>query len=154
MTEVFIREMRPSDLPQVLEIERISFSTPWDINSFRYELNHKDTILKVAIFDNKIIGYVCIRTILDVTHILNIAVLPEFRHRGIASMLLRAALDELSLVRQDINMVTLEVRESNTAAIKLYEKFGFKIIGRRVGYYTKPCEDAIIMEGSCKNRSS
>lgn len=134
-----------SDLPQVLEIERISFTTPWDINSFRYELGHKDTILKVAVFDTKAIGYVCIRTILEMTHILNIAVLPEFRRRGIGSMLLRDALLELKCLSPDITIITLEVRESNTAAIKLYEKFGFKITGRRGGYYTKPREDAIIM---------
>jgi len=142
---IVIREMAYDDLSQVYAIEKLCFTTPWSINSFKYELNHKDTILKVAIFDNKIIGYICIRTILDVTHILNIAVLPEFRRRGIGSMLLRVALDELSLVRQDINMVTLEVRESNTAAIKLYEKFGFKVIGKRAGYYIKPCENAVIM---------
>jgi len=145
MIGVVIRKMLMSDLPQVLEIERISFTTPWDINSFRYELQHDDTILKVATFDNKIIGYVCVRTILDVTHILNIAVLPEFRRRGIGSMLLEDALQELKRLRADINIITLEVRESNTAAIKLYEKFGFKIMGRRHGYYTKPSEDAIIM---------
>ena len=145
MTEVFIRDMQLSDISDVLAIERISFTTPWDIRSFEYELGYKDTILKVAVLNNQIIGYVCVRTILDVTHILNLAVLPEFRRRGIGSMLLRDALNELKQLKPDINLITLEVRESNTAAIELYEKFGFKVMGKRISYYDKPHENAIIM---------
>ncbi len=145
MTEVFIRDMQLSDISDVLAIERISFTTPWDIRSFEYELGYKDTILKVAVLNNQIIGYVCVRTILDVTHILNLAVLPEFRRRGIGSMLLRDALNELKRLKPDINLITLEVRESNTAAIELYEKFGFKVMGKRISYYDKPHENAIIM---------
>ena len=145
MTKVSIREMHTSDLPDVLAIERISFTTPWDIRSFEYELGYKDTILKVAVLNNQIIGYVCVRTILDVTHILNLAVLPEFRRRGIGGMLLRDALNELKRLKPDINLITLEVRESNTAAIELYEKFGFKVMGKRISYYDKPHENAIIM---------
>ena len=145
MTEIFIREMYAADLSKVLEIEHMCFTTPWDIRSFEYELDYKDTILKVAVLNNQIIGYVCVRTILDVTHILNLAVLPEFRRRGIGSMLLRDALNELKRLKPDINLITLEVRESNTAAIKLYEKFGFKVMGKRISYYDKPHENAIIM---------
>jgi len=133
------------DLPEVDRIEHMCFTTPWDIRSFEYELEHKDTILKVAVLNNQIIGYVCVRTILDITHMLNLAVLPEFRRRGIGSMLLRDALNELKQSKPDINLITLEVRESNTAAIKLYEKFGFKVMGKRIGYYEKPYENAIIM---------
>ena len=145
MTEVSIREMHTSDLPEVLEIECICFTTPWDIRSFEYELGYKDTILKVAVLNNQIIGYVCVRTILDITHILNLVVLPDFRRKGIGSMLLRDALNELKRLKPDINLITLEVRESNTAAIKLYEKFGFKVMGKRISYYDKPHENAIIM---------
>ena len=145
MTKVSIREMHTADLPEVLEIECICFTTPWDIRSFEYELGYKDTILKVAVLNNQIIGYVCVRTILDVTHILNLAVLPEFRRRGIGSMLLRDALNELKRLKPDINLITLEVRESNAAAIELYEKFGFKVMGKRISYYDKPHENAIIM---------
>jgi len=148
-----------SDLTQVLEIERMLFTTPWDISSFKYELEHKNTILKVAVFNeqnlpdgrrldslsSQVIGYVCIRTILDVTHILNLAVPPKFRRLGIGSMLLRDALEELRRSKPEARLITLEVRESNTAAIKLYEKFGFKVMGRRIGYYQKPHEDAVIM---------
>ena len=146
MTEVFIRDMQLSDISDVLAIERISFTTPWDIRSFEYELGYKDTILKVAVLNNQIIGYVCVRTILDITHILNLVVLPDFRRKGIGSMLLRDALNELKRLKPDINLITLEVRESNAAAIKLYEKFGFKVMGKRISYYDKPRENAVIME--------
>ncbi len=138
--------MSHDDLPQVHAIENQCFTTPWAITFFKYELKHRQTILKVAVFNNQIVGYVCLRTILDVTYVLNLAVLPEFRRRGIGSMLLQDALQELISLKPDTNLITLEVRESNTAAIKLYEKFGFKVIGKRIGYYQKPHEDAVIME--------
>ncbi|NIM81976.1 MAG: GNAT family N-acetyltransferase, partial [Candidatus Aminicenantes bacterium] len=79
-------------------------------------------------------------------HILNLAVSPRFRRTGIGSMLLRDALDELKRSKPDTKLITLEVRESNAAAINIYEKFGFKITGKRIGYYQKPHEDAVIME--------
>jgi ribosomal-protein-alanine N-acetyltransferase len=145
MAEIFIRKMFVSDLPQVLEIECMSFTTPWAISSFKYELGSKDAILKVAVFNDQIVGYVCVRTILDVTHVLNLAVIHKFRRMGIGSMLLHNALEELKQSKPEVSLITLEVRESNTAAIKLYEKFGFKVMGRRIGYYQKPSEDAVIM---------
>jgi len=140
-----IRKMSHADLLQVHAIEKQCFTTPWGISSFEYELEHKLTILKVAVLNNRIIGYVCIRTILDMTHALNLAVLPEFRRQGIGSMLFRDALQELKHSGAGANVVTLEVRESNIAAIKLYEKFGFNIIGKRINYYQMPDEDAVIM---------
>jgi ribosomal-protein-alanine N-acetyltransferase len=73
-------------------------------------------------------------------------VLPEFRRRGIGSMLLQDAMQELISLQPVTDIIILEVRESNTAAIKLYEKFSFNIIGKRIGYYQKPSEDAVIME--------
>ncbi len=145
MEGINIRKMSHADLLQVHAIEKQCFTTPWAISSFKYELEHKDTILKVAVLNNRIIGYVCIRNILDMTHALNLAVLPEFRHQGIGSMLFRDALQELKHSGVRSNVVTLEVRESNIAAIKLYEKFGFNIIGRRINYYQRPDEDAVIM---------
>jgi len=145
LEEVIIREMSYDDLPEVHAIERRCFTTPWSMDAFRYEIAQKETILKVAVLKDKIIGYVCLRTIFDVTHVLNLAVLPEFRRQGIGGMLLQDALQELKRSDVKTSLVTLEVRESNIAAIRLYEKFGFKIIGKRAGYYQKPYEDAIIM---------
>ncbi len=137
--------MSLKDLREVNEIEIQCFSTPWPISSFKYELKHKHSILKVGVLSGKIIGYICVRTILDETQILNLAVLPLFRRRGIGTMLLRDVLKELSMSQLDKKHLTLEVRESNRAAIELYEKFNFKLKGKRIGYYSKPPENAVIM---------
>ncbi|HDK17343.1 MAG TPA: ribosomal-protein-alanine N-acetyltransferase [Nitrospirae bacterium] len=145
MEVITFRRASPDDLREIYSIEKLCFTTPWSINSFSYELVNKDSILKVAVFKNNIIGYVCIRIILDVTHVLNLAVSHEFRRMGIGSELLRYALHELEVLRPDIDVITLEVRTSNKEAVKLYEKFGFKHRGRRTDYYLKPPEDAVIM---------
>ncbi|MBI5097621.1 MAG: ribosomal protein S18-alanine N-acetyltransferase [Nitrospirae bacterium] len=145
MEGITIRKMSPADLSEVSNIENLCYSTPWSPNSFKYELANKEAILKVAVFNSEIIGYVCIRTILDMTHLLNVAVLPEFRLRGIGSMLLKNAVGELKRLQPNTKL-TLEVRQSNIAAIRLYEKFGFKVTGKRTKYYQKPEDDAILME--------
>lgn len=138
--------MSYEDLPDVHVMEKNCFTTPWDMSSFKYELMHKSSILKVAVFGSRIISYVCIRTILDITYVLNLVVIPEFRRMGIGTRLLRDGLKELTALRPDTVLILLEVRESNTPAIKLYENFGFKTIGKRTEYYHKPNEDAVIME--------
>ena len=138
--------MLPGDILQVHEIGKQCFTTPWELRSFEYEIENRDAILKVAVFNLEIVGYICIRSIMDVTHIMDLAVTPKYKRMGIGRLLLRDALQELRRVRPDISLITLEVRESNIAAVKLYEKFGFREIGRRRGYYKKPVEDALIME--------
>lgn len=137
--------MLPADLRQVCDIENLCYTTPWSFNSFKYEIFNSDAILKVAVFNSQIIGYVCIRTILDMTHLMNIAVLPEFRRRGIGKMLLGNAIGELKRLRSAAKL-TLEVRQSNLAAVRFYEKSGFSITGMRKKYYKEPEDDAIIME--------
>ncbi len=144
MEGITIREMSLNDIPEVIAIENRCYTTPWNVNSFRYELGNKRAILKVAVLDGRIIGYVCIRSILDETHLLNISVVPELRRTGIAGMLIFNVLQALRQLNPGTKL-TLEVRESNSAAARLYEKFGFKVTGRRRGYYKKPYEDAIIM---------
>ncbi len=138
--------MTHEDLAEVLSVEDACSPAPWNANSFKYELDNRETILKVAVVNNKIAGYVCLRTILDITHVLNLAVLPEFRRISIGTMLLEHALKELKRLKPDVESVTLEARESNTAAIRLYEKIGFKASGKRIGYYKNPPENAVIME--------
>lgn len=138
--------MVPGDISQVHDIGRQCFTTPWQLSSFEYELVNRDAILKVAVLDVEIVGYICVRSMLDVTHVMDLAVMPRLKRMGIGSLLLRNALQELRRVRPDVNLITLEVRESNIAAVKLYEKYGFREIGRRRGYYRKPLEDALIME--------
>jgi len=142
---ITIRVMEPADLAEVRALETLCYTTPWSLNSFRYELDNSDAILRVAVLNDRIIGYICVRTILDVTHLLNITVMPECRRQGIGGMLLENAFDELRH-RKPGTLLTLEVRESNIAAVRLYEKFGFKVTGRRKKYYQMPDDDALLME--------
>ena len=146
MEGIKIRRMTHDDLREVLNIENTCSPAPWSENSFKYEIDNRETILKVAVLHGKIAGYVCLRTILDITHVLNIKVLPEFRRRSIGTLLLGNALKELKILKPDFESVTLEVRESNSSAIELYKKFGFKVTGKRIGYYKQPPENAVIME--------
>ena len=146
MEGIVIRNMSFADIQDVQAIEKQCFTTPWNIDSFRYELGNKDAILKTAVFNERVVGYICLRTTLDVTYLLNLTVLPEFRRIGVGSILFSEALRELRRLRPDTKGITLEVRESNSAAIQLYGKLGFKVTGRRNGYYQKPQENAVIME--------
>ncbi len=144
MEGLTVRDMTYADLLEVQGIEKESFSTPWSITSFEYELRERYSILKVAAIHNHVVGYICIRTMLDITHVLNLAVTPDFRRKGIGSFLLEAALDELEHSQKEVDFITLEVRASSSA-LKLYEKLGFSVIGKRKDYYHNPHEDAILM---------
>ncbi len=145
MEGIKIRKMSRDDISRVWTIGKLCFTTPWQIRSFEYELGNKDAILMVAAADNKITGYICLRTILDITHVMDLAVESGSRRMGIGNMLLGSALQELKRSAPQTHFITLEVRKSNIAAIRLYERSGFKETGRRRGYYQKPLEDAIIM---------
>lgn len=151
MEGLTVRKMLPADLQQVYAIENLCYTTPWSFNSFKYELENREAILKVAVLGSKIIGYTCIRTILDMTHLMNIAVLEEYRRKGVAHMLLADAILELKSLRPSAKL-TLEVRESNLAAVRFYEKFGFNTTGKRKKYYQKPEDDAVIMELDISSR--
>ena len=145
MEGVKVRDMSPDDIPQVKALADLSFTTPWSISSFEYEIGSKDAVLKAAEKDSLIIGYICIRSFLDATHIMDLAVIDEHRQQGIGAMLLNDALLEIRKAKPETEHITLEVRESNIPAIKLYEKFGFMETGRRTNYYSTPDEDGIIM---------
>jgi ribosomal-protein-alanine N-acetyltransferase len=142
---VIIRDMSHEDLPQVHALDELFYGTPWSITSFSYELGNQEAILKVATYREQVVGYICIRTLLDVTHVLKITVMTKFRRRGIGGRLLHEAIQKLRHFKPDTGELTLEVRESNRAAIDLYEKSGFTKTGIRRGYYKRPDEDALIM---------
>lgn len=143
MTEILIQEMQPSDITEILEIERISFTTPWSELAFLNEMYDPHSIAKVAVLKNNITGYICVKQISDEGHILNLAVHPDFRRHGIATVLVGEVLDELR--EKGCKYLYLEVRVSNLAARKFYERFGFKVVGVRRKYYTSPEEDAVVM---------
>ena len=138
-----IRLARPEDLPQILFIERLSFPTPWSPLLFWAEFKKKGAYFWVLEDEGQILGYLCFWFWAKEAHLVNIAVRPERRREGWASLMMRWFLRFVK--RKGAQKVYLEVRESNLAAQKLYRKFGFRIDGRRKAYYSDTKEDALLM---------
>jgi ribosomal-protein-alanine N-acetyltransferase len=144
-TDVELRRLSMRDLTAIEEIERRSYPTPWSRSMFASELAKPSSICLGA-FDvetDQLVGYLVISRYVDAWHVMNVAVTPEHRRRGIATTLLER-LFELTAGRGRRGY-TLEVRVSNTDAIRLYEQLGFRPRGVRRGYYTDNREDALIM---------
>lgn len=139
--------MTGNDLDAVLAIEIASYSTPWSREHFRSELEGRYSRPLVAVEAGNVVGYVCLMSLFEEAQILNIAVMPGKRGRGIARMLLEQAF-RLAL-EQGAEIMALEVRASNRSAISLYQQLGFKRTGIRAGYYDS-VEDAILMEKTLK----
>jgi len=140
---VSIREMSPEDVPEAAKIEKMSFSTPWSETSFHAEVHNIHSIARVAELENAIAGYICIRQVNDECHLLDLAVHPDHRDKGIATALFNNIMEDLKPGK--CRTFFLEVRTSNEAARKMYEKFGFNIVGIRKKYYINPTDDAVIM---------
>jgi ribosomal-protein-alanine N-acetyltransferase len=139
--------MRAADLEEVLAIERASFSMPWSRGAFLYELEQNRVArCYVVREEGRLIGYICLWEVADEVHITNVAVHPELRRRGVGRSLLSAVLDDAR--QRKLRLVVLEVRPSNAEALGLYESFGFRVVGRRRGYYYDTGEDALVMEAS------
>lgn len=138
-----IRSLNFNDLDAVTLIEKTCFSLPWSKESFVNELVNQLAYYQCATIDGNVVGYMGMWKICDEGHVTNVAVLPEYRKKGIASLLISKMIDVCKC--SEINSMTLEVRESNYDAIRVYEKFGFKSLGIRPNYYQKPNENAIIM---------
>ena len=137
--------MAVTDLDSVLAIERVSFSTPWSRGAFVYELNQNQVARSwVARASGEVVGYLCLWEVGPEVHITNLAVHPTWRRHGIARTLLGTILEDAR--RRGVTQALLEVRPSNTEARGLYERFGFRMIGRRKGYYPDTGEDALVME--------
>jgi len=135
-----IRAARSADLAAVLRLEAQAFADPWSMGMFRA---HLDDLFLVAELDERVTGYLVGRTAHPEAEILNVAVAPGARRRGIGRALLDAAL--LRLERDGIDVVVLEVRASNAGAQRLYEVAGFHPVGVRRGYYAAPREDALVL---------
>ncbi len=140
-----IREMNREDLDAVLEIERESFRTPWSRSLFEKELIIPFACAFVAwnLHHFKVVGYLCMWFMGNETHILNLAVHPNERNKGIGTYLLRYGVEYCQ--SRGIQEMTLEVRRSNYQAISLYRNFQFQPRGIRPRYYQDSGEDAIIM---------
>lgn len=129
---------------EIFNINELSFSAPWSIESIKKEItNNPHALYIVAIKNNMVLGYCGIWIILDEGHITNIAIHPNYRHLGIASLILSTLIEESK--NRGAYSITLEVRKSNLAAQNLYGKFDFIEEGCRKNYYSDNLEDAIIM---------
>lgn len=141
---VLIEPMRLTDLPEVLAIERASFSSPWPPNAYRTELEtNRLAHYLVVRAGRRIVAYAGIWLMVDEAHITTFAVAPAWRRRGIGERLLLALLD--LAIDCHASEATLEVRLSNVPARRLYEKYGFRPVGLRPHYYSDNNEDALIM---------
>jgi [ribosomal protein S18]-alanine N-acetyltransferase len=138
-----LRNLRLRDLAAIERIERRSYPTPWSRSMFAGELTKPSSISLGAFDGDLLVGYVIVSRYVDAWHVMNIAVHPENRGRGVASALLERLFE--TTVNDMRRGYTLEVRISNERAIRLYERYGFKRRGVRRGYYTDNREDALIM---------
>jgi ribosomal-protein-alanine N-acetyltransferase len=140
-TQISIRPLTYSDLPQVIAIERRSFPTPWSLAMFVLELSKPSGVCLAATQDTGIVGYLICSKYERVYHLMNVAVDPSARRQGLGHRLLEELIERAGPEES----YTLEVRTSNATAIALYERFGFRSAGTRPRYYQDTGEDAMIM---------
>lgn len=138
-----IRPMTRADLERVYEIECVCFRTPWSLRALSGELHNRAAHYLVAEEEAQVMGYAGMWSLFDEAHITNIAVLPEYRRLGCGRRVMLAAM-RLAL-EKGASMMTLEVREHNDAAIRMYHELGFLQDGFRPRYYDDTGEGALIM---------
>lgn len=136
-------EMKAEHVPQVAQLEKLCFADPWSEMSIASELRNIWSYWVVALDGDEVVGYIGSQSSCDETDIMNIAVHPDCRRRGIAESLIDNLIKELK--NRGSHALMLEVRVSNDPAIALYEKLGFQQVGRRKNYYRNPKEDALIL---------
>jgi len=142
--ELVIETMQTNHVSAVVAIEERTFDSPWTEGMFRQEV--ADGYLSrswVATVGGVVVGYIISWFLRDEVHLLNIALDPDHRGRGYGKRMMQYLIDEAVHAGRDV--ITLEVRESNTPARHLYESFGFVNVGRRLGYYQDNREDAVVM---------
>ena len=145
---MIIRRMTLQDAPAIANLEKLCFSDPWSEKSIASEVNNPLSYWLVAEENREIAGYVGSQSVLDAADMMNLAVNPAYRRKGIGEALVNALTQYL--VQNNIIALLLEVRVSNLPAIALYEKLGFVQVGRRPKYYHNPREDALILRKELK----
>lgn len=135
--------MTSAHIDGVCKIEEACFAHPWSRQSVESELANENSVFIVAVEGEKVIGYIGMSVVIDEGYIFNVAVNADFRRKGVGT----ALINELVTYgkKNDLCFITLEVRESNQAAISLYSDFGFIKVGERKNYYSDPAENAILM---------
>ena len=143
MNDFEVLDLTLKQIDDIVEIEKLSFKTPWTKEAFISELTRNKCAKYRAIVDNeKVVGYGGMWIMIDEAHITNIAIHPEFRGIGLGNLIME---DLLNVARNNgARSMTLEVRTGNITALNLYKKFGFLEVARRKGYYQDTGEDAII----------
>lgn len=137
---MMITKMSSAHVPQIAALEQAIFSDAWSEKSIASELENELALWLVALDGDTVVGYIGSQTVLGEADMMNVAVAPEYRRRGIA----RKLVEEL-ISRLDAHSLTLEVRVSNENARRLYSSMGFQQVGLRRNYYEKPREDALIL---------
>ena len=138
-----IEKMNAGQVAQIAALEKICFSDPWSENSIASELENRLAHWLVALEGETVAGYIGSQTVMGESDMMNVAVHPDFRRRGIAEALVKRLVEDLQAMES--HCLTLEVRATNAPAIALYEKLGFFQVGRRKNYYRNPREDALIL---------
>ena len=138
-----IIQMNASHVAQVAELEKLCFSDPWSEKSVASELNNALSLWLVAVDGDTVAGYVGSQSVLGESDMMNVAVHPDFRRRGVGEALILELI--AALKEQGNHCLSLEVRASNEPARNLYEKLGFRQVGLRPNYYRNPKEDACIL---------
>ena len=146
LVTLHVRDAQSGDLKAILEIERLSFSDPWSARMFRPHLYNRAYPFLVAEEQRTVVGFAVAQTVVSEAELLDIAVHPGARGRGVGATLLEALMAQCAV--QGAVTMTLEVRESNGAARALYNRYGFDQVGRRRRYYHDPTEDALILQAT------
>ena len=138
-----LEQMTDAHVAQIARLEKQCFSDPWSENSVASELNNRLSLWLVALDGATVVGYIGSQSVGDEADMMNVAVHPDYRRRGIARELVMGLVAALG--EKGVHSLALEVRASNAPAIALYEQLGFTQVGRRPNYYRNPKEDALIL---------
>jgi ribosomal-protein-alanine N-acetyltransferase len=141
---ITVRKLLPEDMDKAAELEQVCFSRPWSKRELSASAGHPCAVYLAALDGGEVIGYAGMYVAAEAAEINNIAVFPEYRRRGAATALINGLVDACK--ERGVKKLSLDVRESNTAALCLYEKNGFFRVGKRRGYYTAPKEDAVLLD--------
>lgn len=138
-----ILQMTGEYVEQVANLEALCFSDPWSLRSITAELSNPLSFWLIAVSDDRVIGYIGSQSVMGESDMMNVAVDPVWRRRGVAEALINELINGLRI--RNNHCLTLEVRVSNDAAVRLYNKLGFIKVGLRKNYYHNPKEDALIL---------
>lgn len=148
MTRMKAEILKTEHSSAIYNILSRSFSNPWSVDTINTLLLSDNAVCFGVFEGDTLAGYLALEWVLDEGSLSDIAVLPEYRQKGIAKILMQSLFAEAQ--KRNLQFITLEVREGNNPAINLYQKFGFEAVGKRPGYYKDPAEDAILMTKNLK----